>query len=73
MCNTGIANVALEDNQTVFSESDGNISCCVGISGLPAGGLGCDITVELQTAGLDGAINNASRLSLSMPAHTFCL
>ena len=31
-----------------FSENNGTVSCCVEITGLPAGGLGCDIEVMLQ-------------------------
>ena len=37
----------MEGNDT-FSEGDGTVSCCVEISGLPIGGLGCDIDVMLQ-------------------------
>ena len=50
-----IINVVGDDT---FSEADGTVQCCVVISGLPAGGLGCDITVVLDTtdgAGTDGA------------------
>ena len=31
-----------------MSEGDGTVDVCVQISGLPAGGLGCDITVNFD-------------------------
>ena len=44
---------------TVFSEADGTIDCCVEILNLPSGGLGCDIEVELMTMET-GASDSAS-------------
>ena len=54
---TGQAIIELVGNDT-FSEGDGSVQCCVMISGLPSGGLGCNIEVMLDvTDGTD--TNNA--------------
>ena len=58
--NSGPATVSVVANNP-FSEDEGTINCCVEISGLPVGGLGCDIIVELLTADV-GSENDASML-----------
>ena len=60
--NAGPATIEFESGGgATLSEDNGTVStCCVKISGLPAGGLGCDIIVELQTADVGGA-NDASK------------
>ena len=54
----GPATIDLVGNDT-FSEDEGTVNCCVRISGLPDGGLGCDIEVELLTTD-SGSANDAS-------------
>ena len=59
--NAGPATIEFESGVATLSEDNVTVStCCVEISGLPAGGLGCDIIVELQTADVGGA-NDASK------------
>ena len=53
----GPATIDLVDDR--FSEDEGTVNCCVRISGLPDGGLGCDIEVELLTTD-SGNANDAS-------------
>ena len=43
--------VELNSPTPVYSEGDGSVDVCVVISGLPAGGLGTDITVEFDVIG----------------------
>ena len=58
--NAGPATIEFESDVATLSEDNVAVStCCVEI-GLPAGGLGCDIIVELQTADVGGA-NDASK------------
>ena len=40
-----------------FSEGDGTVQCCFAISGLPLGGLGCDIVVTVQSLAVGGAMD----------------
>ena len=47
-----------------FFEGDGTVSCCVEISGLPTGGLGCDIEVMLQATNPGGANSAGMRMVL---------
>ena len=48
----------LEGN-VISSEDDGTIECCVEISGLPSGGLGCDVEVKLEY--VDGSASMCRR------------
>ena len=57
----GPATIEFESGGANFSEDNAIVSsCCVEISGLPAGGLGCDIIVELQMTDVGGT-NDASK------------
>ena len=49
----------LEGN-VISSEDNGTIECCVEISGLPSGGLGCDVEVKLEY--IDGSASMCRRL-----------
>ena len=40
-----------------FSEGDGTVECCFAISGLPDGGLGCDIVVTVQSLAVGGTMD----------------
>ena len=52
---SGLATISLEAvTSNVCPENSGDVSVCAVISGLPSGGLGCDITVEALVTG-DGA------------------
>ena len=59
--NAGPATIEFDSDGATLSEDIVTVStCCVEISGLPAGGLGCDIIVELQTGDVGGT-NDASQ------------
>ena len=42
----GNATINFETQTFTVSESDGSFLLCIQISALPAGGLGCNVTVE---------------------------
>ena len=52
----------------VYSEGDGTVSCCVTITGLPTGGLGCDIQVELDV--MSGAGTNGAGMEVCVLSNT---
>ena len=43
-----LATIAFEQATYNVVEGTGSVDVCVEISGLPAGGLGCDVTVDLN-------------------------
>ena len=52
---SGLATISLDPvTLNVCPENSGGVSVCAVISGLPSGGLGCDIIVEVLVTG-DGA------------------
>ena len=56
---TGKARIAVDLGSPVCSEGDGSVDMCAVITGLPAGGLGTDIAVELNVSN-DSAGNSVS-------------
>lgn len=48
--NVSLAPATIEFEQTTYNvvEGTGSVEVCVGILGLPAGGLGCDMTVDFN-------------------------
>ena len=40
-----------------FSEADGTVECCFVITGLPTGGLGCDIVVTVESLAVGGTMD----------------
>ena len=51
-----VALVSLDLSSPVCSEGNGSVDVCAVISGLPAGGLGTDITVEFDVIGSTAGI-----------------
>jgi len=43
-----LATIAFEQATYNVAEGSGSVEVCLEISGLPAGGLGCDVTVDLN-------------------------